>query len=202
MIERVNRVAGVAALCVSLLALVFSMASSAGAKHAAAKQRKPKPGPIVRLGKGGKIPAKDLPVVPHAKRADVLGADKATADDLTGSCDPESVDMGTWCLAASTYPLADDEVGKNDFFFATQKCAEEGGWLPSAAQLIGAAARVKLSSTIDDNQLTAAIDIDPTDGLKDKREMSSTLVTTAAGSRASRTRSRCPPTPRRRRSST
>lgn len=59
-----------------------------------------------------------------------------------------------------------------------------GGYLPTAAQPIGAAARVKLSSTIDDSQLTAAIDLDATDGLKDRREMSATLVTTQAGSSA------------------
>jgi hypothetical protein len=183
MIERLNRCAGIAALCVALLALVFSMTSSAGAKHATPK-RKPKPGALVRLGKGHKIPAKYLPVVAHAKRADVLGGDKASADDLTGSCAPEAVDMGSWCLAAATYPLADKDIGRNDFFFATRACVAQGGWLPSAAELLGAAKRVKLSSTIDDSQLTAQIDIDATDGLKDKREMSSTLVTTAAGSSA------------------
>ena len=61
---------------------------------------------------------------------------------------------------------------------------EAGGWLPSAGQLIGAANRVKLESTIHDNQDTATVDLDPTVGLKDKREMSATLVTTAAGSDA------------------
>ncbi len=53
-----------------------------------------------------------------------------------------------------------------------------------AAELIGAADRVKLESTIHDSQLTATIDLDPSRGLKDEREMSSTLVTTEAGSAA------------------
>jgi hypothetical protein len=43
---------------------------------------------------------------------------------------------------------------------------------------------VKLASTIDDSQLTAVIDIDPSDGTKDRREMSATLVTTAGGASA------------------
>ncbi|MBS1869133.1 MAG: hypothetical protein JSS99_05675 [Actinobacteria bacterium] len=175
MIERLNRCAGVAALLVALLALVLSTASDAGAG-------KTRAGKVVRLAANGRIPAKLLPVVPHARRADRLG--RATADDLKGSCAPEQVDLGTWCLDASPYPLDNADIGKNDYAWATQKCIEQGGYLPTAAQLIGAAARVKLSSTIDDSQLTAVIDIDPSDGMKDKREMSATLVTTAGGSSA------------------
>jgi hypothetical protein len=181
MIDRLNRVAGIAALIVALLALVLSTTSLAGA----AKHRpKAKPGAIVRLGRGHKIAAKLLPTVGHAKLADRLGSSRATADDLTVSCAPTTVDFGTWCLDASTFPIPDRDVGRNNYFYASQACIENGGWLPTAAQLVGAAKRVKLSSTIDDNQLTALIDIDPTDGLKDRREMSSTLVTTAAGSSA------------------
>jgi hypothetical protein len=181
MIERLNRVAGIAALLVALLALVLSTTSLAGAaKH----KPKPKPGAIVRLGKGHKIPAKYLPTVGHAKLADRLGSNRATADDLTGSCAPTTVDLGSWCLDASTFPIPDKDVGRNNYFYATQACVENGGWLPTAAQLVGAAQHVKLSSTIDDKQISALIDIDATDGLKDRREMSATLVTTAAGASA------------------
>lgn len=185
MIERLNRCAGLAALLVALLALVFAMASSAGAGGTSAdiaKAKKHKAGAVVRLARGGKIPAKLLPVAPRAKRADRVGG--RTAEDLSGSCPPEAVDLGTWCLSSAPYPLENDEIGKNDYLFATQTCVELGGWLPTAAQLVGAAPRVKLASTIDDAQLTALIDVDPTDGTKDRREMSSTLVTTAAGSSA------------------
>ena len=174
MIERLNRCAGIAALLVALLALVFAMTSVAGAVKAHKK------GTVVRVGKNGKIPARLLPVVPAAKRAARLG--RRSADDLIGSCAPEQVDLGTWCLDAAPFPLDNADIGKNDYAFATQHCVEEGGYLPTAAQLIGAAARVKLSSTIDDSQLTAGIDIDPSDGTKDRREMSATLVTTAGGS--------------------
>ncbi len=43
---------------------------------------------------------------------------------------------------------------------------------------------MKLESTIHDSQLTATVNLDPSRGLKDEREMTSTLVTTEAGSAA------------------
>ena len=121
--------------------------------------------------------------MPRATRADSLGG--LDGDALTGSCSPATVDLGTWCLASAPYPVTNAEVGKNDWFFATAKCVELGGYLPTAAQLVGAADRVKLSSVITDDPLTASVDVDATDGLKDRREMTATLVTTAAGSSAS-----------------
>ena len=33
------------------------------------------------------------------------------------------------------YGVTNDEIGKNNYFFATQKCVELGGYLPTAAQL-------------------------------------------------------------------
>jgi hypothetical protein len=79
-------------------------------------------------------------------------------------------------------PAADTNM--NNYFWASQTCVEHGGYLPTAAQLIGAAKRVVLESTITDSPLTATIDEDPSTGLKDQREMSATLITTAAGSDA------------------
>ncbi len=92
--------------------------------------------------------------------------------------------IGTVCMMTNPYPLEKDEIGKNDYFFATRKCASLGGYLPTAAQLIGAASRVKLAGRVDDNEVTASTDIDPTDGLKDRREMSASLTTIASGGRA------------------
>ena len=40
---------------------------------------------------------------------------------------------------------------------------------------------MKLESTIHDSQLTATINLDPSRGLKDEREMTSTLVVTQGG---------------------
>jgi hypothetical protein len=182
MMERLNRGAGFAALVVALLALVLAVTVPALAQKGTPKKAR-KPAPVVRLVKG-KIPARYLPTVSRAKRADRLGGDGATSARLIGSCAPDTVDLGTWCLSSALTPLEDDEIGKNDYLFATQKCVELGGWLPTAAQLVGAAQHVKLAGTIDDDRLTATTDLDPTDGMKDRREMSSTLVTTAAGSSA------------------
>ena len=128
------------------------------------------------------FPARAIPKVRSARRADRLAS--SGRRQLVGTCAADTVDLGSWCLMNAPYGITKDEIGKNNYFFATQKCAELGGYVPTAAQLVGAAPRVKLASTIGDSQLTASIDLDPTDGLKDRREMSSTLVTTTAGSSA------------------
>lgn len=185
MLRRLRRHSGPAALVLALIAVALSVTGVADAARKALVTQL-KPGAVVRLDAKKKVPAKVLPTVSRAKSADAVGGQ--TAEALTDGCAPTTVDLGTWCLMASPYALDPDEVGKNDFFFATQKCVELGGWLPTAAQLVGAAARVRLSSTIADAPTTAAVDESPpngpNDGLKDKREMSATLVTTAAGSSA------------------
>jgi hypothetical protein len=173
------------AIVIALMALTFSMTGVSDAvrkKVFHGASTKPRPYGLLRLNKHKKFPASVIPKVRAAKRADRLGGKRLK--DLTTDCAPNTVDFGTWCLMNAPYGLSNTEVGKNDYFFASQKCVELGGYLPTAGQLIGAAPRVKLSSTITDSQLTASIDLDPTDGLKDRREMSSTLTTTAAGSSA------------------
>lgn len=97
-----------------------------------------------------------------------------------------AVSFGSWCLESTPYRVPPQDVGANDYFYATQTCAREGGWLPSAAQLIGAAKRAALSSTIDDNPATSGAEEFPeaAKGIKDKREMSADLFTTVAGSEA------------------
>lgn len=184
MSDRVRRTAGPAALVVALLALVLSMTGAADA----ARQRlanvvsKPKPNAVLKLDKKGKFPATAIPKVASARTADRL-AGKAPRE-YVANCNAESVDLGSWCLLAQPYPVPNEDLGKNNYFYATQTCADQGGWLPTAAQLIGAVKQVKLAGTIDDNRLTASIDEDATDGRKDRREMSSTLITTQAGSAA------------------
>jgi hypothetical protein len=131
---------------------------------------------VLLLSGSKKFPASVLPTV---KDSEEIGG--RTLTEITPSCGPQTVDLGTWCLEASAYPVPNAEQGKNDFFWASQACVAAGGWLPSAAQLIGAAKLVRLESTLHDSPTTAIIDEEPADGLKDQREMSSTLVTTAAG---------------------
>jgi hypothetical protein len=167
-----------AALAISMVAMVMSV-SGVGA---ASNHRRSAAGQIVRLGPGGRIPASLLPTVQHAREADKLNGQ--TASQLTPSCAPDTVDLGTWCLMSAPYSLTDAQIGKNNYFFATQACVAMGGYLPTAAQLIGAANRVPLESVIHDSPTTATVPQDPTHGLKDQREMSATLVTTAGGSDA------------------
>ncbi|HVR06372.1 MAG TPA: hypothetical protein VMS02_10035 [Solirubrobacteraceae bacterium] len=128
-------------------------------------------------GKGKFAPA----AIPTVKNAEELDGMKV---ETLSSCEPDTVDLGTWCLMSAPYPLTNTQLGQNNYFWASQKCVELGGYLPTAAQLIGAAKRVRLESTIHDSPLTATIDEDPSVGLKDQREMTSTLVTTVAGSDA------------------
>jgi hypothetical protein len=179
-----DRPIALAALVVALLALALSTTGVADAirRGLPGASTKPRAYGILRLDKKKKFPRSAIPKVRSARRADRIGSKRAR--DLIDRCDPDTVDFGTWCLANAPYGLKNEEIGKNDYFFATKTCVEQDGYLPTAAQLVGAASRVKLASIITDSQLTASIDLDPSDGLKDRREMSSTLVTTAAGSSA------------------
>lgn len=181
----VHRNAGVAALAVSMVALISSFTGAADAARDAIQSAvsKPKANRVLKLDKSAKFPVQAIPKVREARRADRLGT--LTPEDVQLSCAADTVDLGTWCLSSSTYPLPNADLGKNDFFYATAACVEAGGFLPSAAQLIGAASRVKLSSYLTDNDTTASVDADPSDGYADRREMSSTLVTTQGGSSSS-----------------
>lgn len=171
-----------AALVVASLAMLSSTTGFADAARKAimgGASTKPRPYGLLLLGRNKKFPAAAIPTVKNAKALNGM-----TAEQLAPSCPPTSVDLGTFCVMSAPYPLTNQQAGQNNYFFATQACAKLGGYLPTAAQLIGAGARVKLSGTIHDSALTATISQDPTRGLKDLREMSATLVTTAAGSSA------------------
>lgn len=171
----------------SLVALVFSTTGLADAARQAVVSAvaghpvsaKPRAGGLLLLGKNRKFPAAAIPTVSNASR--IAGK---TAEQLAGTCPPTTVDLGSWCLDTAPYPVTNAQAGQNNYIFASKACVAEGGWLPTAAQLLGAAGRVKLESTIHDSQLTATIPLDPSRGLKDQREMSSTLITTEAGSAA------------------
>lgn len=175
------------ATIIALVALVFSTTGMADAARNAVVaaiaghpvSAQPKAGGILLLGKNRRFPAAAIPTVANARKVGGL-----TPEQLAGTCPPATVDLGTWCLSTAPYPLTNAQAGKNNYVWASKACEAEGGWLPTAAQLIGAADRVKLESTIHDSPLTATVNLDPSRGLKDEREMSSTLVTTEAGSAA------------------
>ena len=174
-------------MVVALIALVLSTTGMADAARRAVistfaghpVSAKPHAGGLLLLGKDRKFPASAIPTVNNSSR---VGG--KTAAQLEGTCPPDTVDIGSWCLDSAPYPLTNADVGKNNFIWASKACEAEGGWLPSASELLGAAARVKLESTVHDSPLTATVNQDPSRGLKDEREMSSTLITTEAGSQA------------------
>jgi hypothetical protein len=175
------------AMIVALVALVFSTTGLADAARRAVVNAidghvistMPHAGGLLLLGRNRKFPASAIPTVRDASR---VGG--KTAEELAGTCPPDTVDLGTWCLDSAPYPLTNADAGKNNFIWASKACEAQGGWLPSASELVGAAERVKLESTIHDNPDTATVNQDPSRGLKDEREMSSSLVTTEAGSAA------------------
>jgi hypothetical protein len=161
--DPVPRLLSAAALTVSIIALVASM--------------------------GGLAPAAKAPT--QTKRTAALNkrfsALEKRFSKLTANCPISgAIDMGTWCLEGGTYKVPTSDVGKNDYFYATQKCVAEGGWLPTAAQLIGAAPKIALKSTADDDPGTSGASETPeaSVGIKDEREMSSDLFTTGSGARA------------------
>jgi hypothetical protein len=194
MLRRINQYAGLAALAVSVLAFVSANGGWASAARSQAKHRsrqghvlsiaghrisvKPYANGLLLLGRNRKFTAAAIPTV---KNSDEVGG--MTLDELS-SCPAVTVDLGSWCLDTSPYPVSNQQAGQNNYFWASQACAAEGGYLPSAAQLIGAANRVKLEGTIHESPLTATVQQDPSVGLKDQREMSATLATTTAGSDA------------------
>lgn len=142
---------------------------------------KPRAGGILLLGKNGTFPAAAIPAAYDTSRLD-----GKTAAELEPTCPPSAADMGTWCLDLSTYPLREQEPGVDNWFWASRRCVELGGFLPSTAQLIGAAKRVSLETTLTDKLNKSVLEeTNPRNpSLKDKREMSSTLTTTRGGSAA------------------
>ena len=140
---------------------------------------------LLRLNRRKQFPASTIPLVRAARSArNAERLDGRTIAELQGSCAPTTIDLGSYCIDASPYPLKPQDAGDNNWFWATRKCSEADGYLPNAAQLIGAVARLKLSSSVTDSELTSSRDEDPADGSKDQREMTSNLITTTAGGSA------------------
>jgi hypothetical protein len=179
--DPVPRVLSAAALLVAITALVFSMN---GLAPGAATPGGDPPG----AGQAQAV-AKEKQREKQRKKAErkrTANLDKRIGK-LAAACPVSgAIDLGSWCLEGSTFKVPASEAGQNDYFYAAQKCVKEGGWLPSAAQLIGAAPKAALKSTIDDDPGTSGVSEFPeaAAGIKDEREMTSDLFTTGAGARA------------------
>jgi hypothetical protein len=115
------------------------------------------------------------------------GTSAAKLNKLKTHCPiTNSVNLGSWCLESTPHSIPAADVGKNDYFYAAQTCVREGGWLPSAAQLIGAAPYASLQSVDNDSPATSGVEEFPeaSRGIVDKREMTGDLFTTTAGAEA------------------
>lgn len=181
--DPVPRVLSAAALLVAIVALVFSMngmapaAKSPAAGHPAAEKKHKQAERKRQQAEKKKMRVEKKKEVALNKKIGKLAA----ACPVSGA-----IDLGSWCLEGSTFKVPTSEAGQNNYFYASQKCVAEGGWLPTAAQLIGAAPVAALKSTINDNPGTSGASEFPeaANGIKDEREMTSDLFTTGAGSRA------------------
>src|SRR6476646_9415859 len=99
-----------AALTISIFALLLAGAVvSDAATRLPGPSLQPKRFGILRLNKKKKFPASVLP------------------GKVFDHCSPETVKIGTVCMMTNPYPLEKGDIGKNDYFFATQKCADLGG---------------------------------------------------------------------------
>ncbi|HEY2054269.1 MAG TPA: hypothetical protein VGH14_10075 [Solirubrobacterales bacterium] len=181
--DPVPRLLSAAALLVAVAALIFSMNGAAPAASSPATARATAEKQQKQAEKKQKQSAKKQAAALDKKFA----ALNKKVSKLSTSCPVSgAIDLGSWCLEGSTFKVPTSEIGQNSYFYAAQKCVKEGGWLPSAAQLIGAAPVVALKSTIDDDPGTSGASEFPeaANGIKDEREMTSDLFTTGAGSRA------------------
>jgi hypothetical protein len=188
--DPVPRLLSAAALLVAIAALVFSMngaapaaSSPATARAKAEKEHSQAQRNQAQADKKQKQAAAKQSAALNKRFA---GLSKRVGK-LSASCPVSgAIDLGSWCLEGSTFKVPTSEVGQNNYFYAAQKCVKEGGWLPTAAQLIGAAPVAALKSTIDDDPGTSGASEFPeaANGIKDEREMTSDLFTTGVGSRA------------------
>lgn len=161
---------GLALLCAST-AVVFSAADVSVGDGALRATTKPEPNRVLRLDAAKRFPAEAIPTVAKAKTTGRVG--RLTESRARAACSAGTVDLRTWCLDRNVR-------GTATYTAASRRCEAVGGYLPTAAELIGAAPRVRLSSRVDDHPSMAL-----TDGAgRDRRELSADLFTTTTGSAA------------------
>lgn len=161
-------VIGGVAVCVAATAVVFA-ATGVGVSAPAASGA-PQEGRPLRLGSGARFPAEAIPTVARARVAQRIGS--TTLSRALLACPADTAALGTWCLDR-------DVRGSATAAEAARACVRRGGHVPSAARLLGAAPKVRLSSRADDRPGLALI---AGDGRTDLREQTSTPVTTTTGS--------------------
>jgi hypothetical protein len=165
-------VLGVLALLIAAVAVAFVATGTSVAGSKVRATTKPQPRKVLRLDAKKRFPAAAIPTVDQAKVALRIG--KLRAQNAVLGCPSGAADLGTWCMDRSVRGVA-------DYGTAASACVHLGGRLPTAGQLVGAAAKLRLSSRADDRPSKALVD--PSG--RHLRELSSTVVTTTTGSAAS-----------------
>jgi hypothetical protein len=108
----------------------------------------------------------------------LIAADRSLGQGGDRSCPASTADLGTICISQSLQ-------GRGaSYFDAARACSRQGGQLPTADQLIGAADRLSLAGRLDDDPATATLEPDSGRGRHDLRELTATLITTRSGSGA------------------
>lgn len=161
---------GLALLCAST-AVVFSAADVSVGDGGLRATREPEPNRVLRLGADKRFPADAIPTVAKARTTSRVG--RLTQQRVRATCGAQTVDLGTWCLDQAAR-------GTATYAAAGRQCEAIGGYLPTAAELIGAAPRVRLSGRLDDSPSSAQVD----PAGRDLRELSADLFTTTTGSSA------------------
>ncbi len=165
-------VLGALALAAGTAAVVLSVTDVTVGDDRARITATPQPGAVLRLGANGRFSPDAFATVRSARTTDRIG--RLTPGTALPRCPSATVDLGTWCLDRTVR-------GTADLATASRRCVKAGGFLPTAAQLTGAASRVRLSGRLDDRGGGALLD--PA-GRRDLRELSATTITTTTGSRA------------------
>jgi hypothetical protein len=165
-------VLGVLALLIAAVAVTFVATGTSVAGSKVRATTTPQPRKVLRLDAQKRFPAAAIPTVDRARVALRIG--KLRAQDAVLGCPDGAADLGTWCMDRGARGVA-------SYGLASRICVRLGGKLPTAGQLVGAAATLRLSSRADDRPSKAIVD--PSG--RHLRELSSTVVTTTAGSAAS-----------------
>lgn len=164
-------VLGVLALLVAATAVTFVATGTSLAGTKVQATTKPQPRKVLRLDATARFPAAAIPTVDRAKVA--LRVGRLRAQDAVLACPSGAADLGTWCMDRGVRGVA-------SYGLASRLCVREGGRLPTAGQLVGAAAKLRLSGRADDRPSKALVD--PSG--RHLRELSSSVVTTTTGSAA------------------
>jgi hypothetical protein len=164
-------VLGVLALLIAAVAVTFVATGTSLAGSKVSATTKPQPRKVLRLDAQGRFPAAAIPTVDQAKVA--LRVGRLRAQNAVLGCPSDAADLGTWCMDRGVR-------GAATYAAASRACVRLGGRLPTAGQLVGAAAKLRLSGRADDRPSKALVD--PSG--RDLRELSSTVVTTTTGSGA------------------